>query len=129
MSDEEKTPQGKEPIPAIDFHFGKSNFFRVIYADGAVGGISPRNGMLQVSFFSERVPIPTKITHSLVLKNSELQRYKIGPEVPDLRETKDGIYREVEVDVVMTLQTAKELHIWLTDKIKELEKHHGIPNA
>ena len=48
----------------LEFDFIKSNFFRVIKADGAFGGISP-NGSIHMALYSERSAIPTKTFHSL----------------------------------------------------------------
>jgi hypothetical protein len=34
---------------------------------------------------------------------------------------KEGIVRELEADVLMNLDTAKALHKWIGDRVKELE--------
>jgi len=85
-------------------HFINSNLFRVIHADGAWGGITPQFN-IQMALFSERHPIPTEVS------------YKLEPS--GLR---DGIVREIEADVIMSLDVARALRIWLDNKIGEAEE-------
>ena len=49
---------------SIDFHYIKANSFRVVHADGVYGGPTPR-GYIVMNFYSERAPIPQKITQEL----------------------------------------------------------------
>lgn len=102
--------------PVVRFHYIKSNAYRVVHADGVVGGPTP-SGLVHVSFFSERLPIPTVVDHAV----SDIGggRGTLGNEIA--REGKKGVVREVEVGVVMTLDTAKLLRAWLDDNITRLE--------
>jgi hypothetical protein len=111
----------------IPFHYIKSNYFRVIHADGAVGGITPNGGVF-FSIWSQRSPIPKLIVHEISDDGAlgEAQQ----------RETKDGLVREVEVGIAMSMDTAKQLTEWLTKKIelaekvketRESKKQEGIP--
>ena len=110
-----KTAAKRETTPeTIKFNDIKSNAFRVIHADGAFGGVSPDGGAMDVSFFSERRPIPTQIIHELGPGSA------LGKEIE--RVSKDGIVREVEVAVTMDLATAKKVRDWLDDRITALEQ-------
>lgn len=100
----------------LRFHYIKSNYFRVIHSDGVFGGVTPSLG-LQVAFFSQRVPIPQVMVHE-----HDLATHALGEELPAERVTKDGLVREVEVNVLMDLGEAKKLLGWLTTKVKELEQ-------
>lgn len=93
----------------ITFHFIKSNFFRVVHVDGAWGGITPQ-AKIHVDFYSERQPIPRSIT-------STVTDGRIGQEVRDSRESKEGIIREVEVGLVMDVAVAEQVIIWLQDRV------------
>ena len=95
----------------IKCYFIKSNFFRVIHADGVWGGVTPHMN-IQMSFFSERTPIP-KVTTAQVTPSGIKEINK---------ETKIGIIREVEVDVIMDLETAKALRFWLDEKIQAMDR-------
>jgi hypothetical protein len=98
----------------IEFDFIKSNYFRVIKADGAFGGLTP-SGSIHMALYSERQAIPTKVIH-------KLEGGKLGPEIRERREGRQGIVREVEVDVILDPQQAVLLRDWLTDKINQYQQ-------
>lgn len=96
----------------ITFNYFKSQFFRVVHADGAWGGVSPR-GDIHISFYNERVAIPDK---------SRVVVSKIGlPLKPEEFEATSTMVREVEVDVIVDLTTAIQLRAWLNSKIETLQ--------
>ena len=113
MSDE-KTSSEQQPPEVVHFHFIKGSQFRVIHADGAFGGISPR-GYIQFTLYNERQAIP-RITER-TLEKSEGGTATYGTEKPI--EVREGFVRELEVGVIMDITTAKELHAWLGGKIGE----------
>jgi hypothetical protein len=104
------------------FHYEKSNMFRVIHADGVHGGISPQLN-IHMALFNERQPIPQQITHQVGDKGV------IGSEDIGARVQKDGILREVEADVVLSIATAKAMVRWLSDRIAETENFTKKDNA
>jgi hypothetical protein len=100
----------------IPFNYIKSNDFRVIHVDGAIGSITPR-GLLHAALYSERMPIPTVMIH------------KVGPDgrlsSPVEQESRPGVVREVEVSLLLDRNAADSLRIWLTDQIAELDRLAG----
>ncbi len=110
----EKTPTTKaNQLPErIKFDYIKSNFFRVVYADGAVGGLTPKLG-IRMAFYNERNAIPRQTTHTINAEGA------LSPEIREERIARDAIVREVEVDVVMDLKAAVSLVQWLQDKIAD----------
>lgn len=102
--------------PVIRFHYIKSSAYRVVHADGVVGGATP-SGLFHVSFFSERLPIPTSVDHAAVDLGGG--RMRLGEEIAT--EGKKGVVREVEVGVTMTIDMAKVLRDWLDDSIRRFE--------
>lgn len=86
-------PQTPEPIK-IQVHQHKSALFRVVQADGVWISVNPW-GNLHLTFYSERAPIPTAVYFG---------QDKDGNwgELVDQRESKQGWFRELEVDVVLT---------------------------
>jgi len=94
------------------FNYCKSQFFRVIHADGAWGGVSPR-GDIHISLYNERIAIPDK-SRLLISESGTALR-------PEEFESTSAIVREVEVDVIVDLATAIQLREWLNNKIKALE--------
>ncbi|MGB0036504.1 MAG: hypothetical protein WBP79_13625 [Candidatus Acidiferrales bacterium] len=109
MSDREQIPS------SITFHYIKSNFFRVVHADGAMGGFTPR-GQIFFSLYSERAPLPD-VTVQNVENNGQL-----GNEIIEQRKGSEGILRELEVGVVMDVQVAQSLVVWLQERIKIAEQ-------
>lgn len=99
----------------ISFHYIKSNYFRVVHVDGAHGGITP-SGQIFFSVYNQRAPIPQTTVHKVESNAS------IAEEIRDERTTKEGIVREVEVGLVMDLNTAESLHRWLAEKINNLRE-------
>lgn len=105
MGDHEEAPR------RVKFHFVKSSLFRVIHSDGVWGGLSPR-GLMTLSFFNERLPIPQAVEHAITDGT-------LGDEVA--RHGRDGIVREVEFEAIMTIEAAKSLRDWLDQHITKGE--------
>jgi len=107
----------KPPLNAeVDVYYHKSNFFRVVRADGCYGGPTPR-GILNLSFYSERqaIPLRTKL---------KVENGTVLPEA--VVETKGGLVRELEVDVTMDFQPAVSFYVWYKQKIQELRLAVGV---
>lgn len=101
----------------INFHYIKSNNFRVVHADGVFGGLTP-SGDIFASIFSQRPAIPN-LTVNQIKENGEL-----GPEIE--RVSKDGIIRELEVGLAMRPETAEQLIKWLQERVTEFRKLQEI---
>ncbi len=95
----------------INFKYMKSNFYRVIHANGAFGGLTGR-GEIHIGFYSERLEFPdsSKITMSSTGEVSSEQFEGGGDHV-----------REIEADVVIGLNTAKQIRVWLDTHITVME--------
>jgi hypothetical protein len=99
--------------PTVKFFYIKTPLFRVIHSDGVVGGLTPR-GYIHVAFYSERGAIPQTQTHTISPEGRLLDPFET--------EGKDGIVREMDVDVILAKQAAIDLRDWLSSRIVELEK-------
>lgn len=103
-------------INRLEAQFVKSNFFRVVHADGAWGGLTP-NGQIRMVIYSEAQQFPRNIIYDVPLGTpKEVDRN------PKLSPGSVALLRELEVDVVLTLSVARNLHNWLGGKITELEQ-------
>lgn len=114
QSTNDKGGGGEETLA---FHYIKSNYFRVIHADGIHGGVTPKL-KIQMAFFSERNPIPQTTVHGV---SETSDGVVLKDEIRSKRVTKSGIIREVEAEILMDLETAKALYKWLDEKIKIIE--------
>jgi hypothetical protein len=106
------SPDPSNKQTEIKFKYMKSNFFRVIHADGAWGGVSPR-GDIHMSFYNERGALPDSSTLTVSADSSE--------QSPEVAQSSGAIIREIECDVVLDLGTALSLSKWLDEKIKDLQ--------
>jgi hypothetical protein len=112
MSNERSQPdKDSSELSSISYRYIKSNYFRVIHADGIWGGLTPAL-KVQMAFFSERSAIPEVLTMAV-------EDDKIGKEID--RVSKGGIVREVETSVVMDLDVARSFVNWLNEKITQAE--------
>jgi hypothetical protein len=114
------TPDTPENVKPADFpvlvqmHYIKSALHRVIHADGFQGSITPQMGF-QLSVFSERFPIPQRSTYKV---NADGH---LGDEVIEGRVVRDGVVREVEASMVMSVETARLLHAFIGAKLAEVD--------
>jgi hypothetical protein len=105
----------EETPTSVPFHYIKSNLFRVIHTDGAVGNIAP-SGLIFVGLYSERSAIPQMMIHDVT------ETGQVGPERLSERVGKSGIVREVEIGATMSVETAITFVAWLQEKIDLLQK-------
>jgi hypothetical protein len=105
-----------EEMPtSVPFHYIKSNSFRVLHTDGAVGSVTP-SGLIFLGLYSERSAIPQFMVHELT------EEGQIGKERIEERVAKKGIVREVEVGATMNVDVAASLIVWLQEKIDFVNK-------
>lgn len=104
--------------PRVEVSYQKSAFFRVTHVDGIYGGVTPR-GHIHMAVFSERGALP-KASHFDVVDGQP------GPEIVD--DSRTGIVRELEADLVMDLPVAISLHLWMREKIEQLRVAMGVPD-
>ena len=97
----------------VSFSYIKSNDFRVIHVDGAIGSVTPR-GLIHAALYSERMPIPRLLVHP------------IGPDgnlmPPVEQDIRPGVVREVEVSLMLDRNAADALLLWLSQQIAELDR-------
>lgn len=104
----EETTKGK-----LNFHYIKSNAYRLVAIDGAYGGITPK-GKIFAAVYTERVPIPQTVSYEVIGDN-------LGEEIVEERTGKRGLVREVEIGMMLDLPTAQAFHVWLGEKIESLQ--------
>lgn len=103
MPEGERIPQEQDPqevLQKVSFHYLKNPNYRTVHVDGAHGGLTPQR-LFDISFYTERFPIPTKTVHTVSPDGKLLEEVE--------RHGKDGIIREIEFNVVMNLKTAKAI--------------------
>jgi hypothetical protein len=53
----------------------------------------------------------------------------LGPEIMEKREVRQGVFREVEADLIFSVDTAIALRAWLDGKIQECQRLQEIFTA
>jgi len=103
--------------PTIKFKYVFTYDYNPVYVNGAHGGISPR-GEIVANFYLERPPLPNELVHAIKPDGT------IGSEVIDVepKDLNSSLVRYVSSGVILNYQNARDLHIWLGDKIAELER-------
>lgn len=99
----------------VAFDYIKSTLFRVAHVDGVIGSGTP-SGLLHIACYSERPAIPRRMVFDLTSDG------RMGDEVTSLKETRDSIVRELEVDLIMTVQVASSLRDWLGLQIENIQR-------
>ncbi|HJV64918.1 MAG TPA: hypothetical protein VJ550_04220 [Geomonas sp.] len=109
--------------PEMTFKYIFTYDYSPVYVNGAHGGVSPR-GELVMNFYLERQPLPNAISHEITPAGTIGTETSVEP--TDLGQS---LVRQVINGVVVNLQTARELHYWLGEKIKEMEGMEQARNA
>jgi hypothetical protein len=109
MSDERSAPTPT----AVQFHYIKNPHFRVVHVDGAYGGPTPR-GLIHVAVYSERQAIPQITEHQISSTGT------LGDQ--EVISGREGIVREIDVDLMMTRQVAADLRDWLSRAVEQLDR-------
>ena len=121
MAEEGATRGSGGMVQRVNFDYIKGQNFRVIHTDGAIGALTP-NGHIHMSLYSERPAIPRRTVFSL-------ENGRLGEELIKERTTRDAIVREMDVDVIMTVEVAESLCEWLSGKVNELRKRTPTEQA
>lgn len=114
----EQSPKGGngQPTQEVVLDYIKGQYFRVVHADGMIGGPTPQ-GNLHIAFYSERPPIPKRMVQPVSATGV------LGNPIPEKTVVRDcTAVRELDVDVIMTFQVAEQFHQWLGQRIDELKK-------
>lgn len=105
-------PENEFP-PSLKFHYIKGNFFRVVHADGAIGGLTPSRQIF-MSLYSERSAIPQIIEMEVTSEG------RLGKEIQ--REGKEGLVRELEIGVMLSADAAEAIAAVLQEHAKAIRE-------
>ena len=102
---------------SLNIRYRNNPAYRSVHATGAYGGTLP-NGEICLGIFSERTHFP----ESAIVEVDE--QTKQGKETVQVEK---GIVREMEVGIIMNLDVAKAIRVWLDDKIAFVEQAMADP--
>lgn len=107
----------KPPTIEVPVHYVRSPHFRTMHADGVLGGIMPSGRAMNIVFYSERIPFPQEETYDVGLEGKMSK--------PRVRKGPKGIFREIEIAVVLDYEAAKALMLWLHQVVPMLGRCRG----
>ena len=99
----------------VTIDYLKGPRFRLVRADGAIGGITPE-GQIHFALYSERFAIPRQVVLPIEADGS------LGPVIPELTVSRGTIVREMDVDVFVSPEVAERLRDWLSLQLEKLQK-------
>ena len=119
-NDTRPSENGDVALPeSITFHYLKAQNFRTIHADGVIGNITPA-GHIHMAVYSERPAIPQEMIHKVNPDGT------LGEVIPEKTIVRDGIVREMDVDVLMNVAVAKNIKSWLEERIIDIENRNSL---
>ena len=99
----------------IRFTYEYQDGYEPKYVNGALGGVSPR-GEIIASFFFEKPGMPTMVANEITSAGT------IGSEIiEEPADLRTSFVRSVSSGIILTYENARNLHLWLGEKLKELE--------
>lgn len=103
----------------VAFDYIKAHDFRVVWVDGAVGGLTP-NGHIHCAVYAEREALPRR----QVFKMEELENGsgRLGPEILEKQISRGSIVREVACDLFLSPEGAEGLANWLLSQVAAYKK-------
>jgi len=102
---------------AIDYI--KAADFRVIWADGLIGGATPAN-LIHFGLYAERPAFPRRQIHKV-----DQSTFELGPSLPNRTIGRNSVVRELACDVLLTPATALSMAEWLISQVEALKKREG----
>jgi hypothetical protein len=105
---------------SVGVHYIRSRHYRTINADGAQFGITPR-GAIQFTLFTDQAPLPEYVLHAVTPEG------KLGKSIEEVK--KEGIVREVAVNVIMDINTAASFMSVFQEVFEKLQKMRGEENV
>jgi hypothetical protein len=99
----------------VAFDYVKAGDFRVVRADGVIGGLTP-TGDIHFALYSERPAIPRRLVFAVAADG------ELGEENVAKRYARKAIVRDLSCGVSISPETAVRLAQWLTAMVKEIER-------
>lgn len=110
-----ETPRNGAASDEVAFDYVKTSDFRVVWADGAIGGRTAQ-GHIHFALYAERPAIPRRQVFRLNMETSAL-----GDPIPEKTIGRAAYVREMACDVMMTPDVARNLAQWLIQQADSLK--------
>lgn len=101
---------------SLKFKYIFSDDYNPVYVNGAQGGVNPQ-GEIVANFYLERLALPTAQTQVVTPEGRLGEVIETEP-----KDWNQSFVRFVKNGIVMNLQSAKSIHVWLGGLIEQCEK-------
>jgi len=119
--DNEKDPKAEVVTPTeVAFDYIKGSHHRVMIATGVHGGPTPNGKFIAASFFSERLPIPTREVYAVGPGGV------IGERKIEKTESRHALVREVDATILFDMEVAIKVREWLDRHITALKQLNSV---
>ena len=109
-------------LPPFPINYIKVGGYREASCDGAIGGPTSQ-AKLWVGFYSERQPIPRVVAYSAKRNPDDPATVDVDEKAkPVFVESRQGLVRNVEFGIYMSVEVAQKLHDWLGNQIGRMAK-------
>ncbi len=108
----------KKPVEKVRFLYSKPDDYKMIYANGAYGGITPR-GDLICNFFLEYNDLPLEEVAPLVGGRVEADKIQRVDRV-EHKPTELVIRRDLKVGIIIPVHQISTIANWMLDKLKSV---------
>lgn len=105
----------------VAFDYIKAHDFRIVWADGAVGGVTP-NGLVHCALYAERPALPRRQVFKIEMNSDSTGQ--LGAEVLEKQISRGSVVREMSCDLFLSAQAAENLAGWLMLQVQALKKMH-----
>jgi len=99
--------------------FLTSVWVKRVRAPGQMGARCLLIMTIVLSCFNERRPLPVQTGNKLVHGRDE--NLTLGPETDDALISKDGIIREIDATLYVTVEVARDIAYWLLNQVSQFE--------
>ncbi|HEX9650479.1 MAG TPA: hypothetical protein VGA21_07955 [Cyclobacteriaceae bacterium] len=96
----------------IEIKYVKTGGFRIYHIDGFFGGLTPQ-GKIYFEPYIDKFHTPKSSTYPIEKDGS------LGVELRDFRSSEKGGLREIEAGLILDINIAQSLVVWLQGKIDE----------
>lgn len=110
-----QTPENEAASDEVAFDYVKTTDFRVVWADGAIGGPTA-HGHIHFALYAERPAIPRRQVFRL-----DRQKSALGDPIPEKTVGLASHVREMACDVLMTPDVARNLAQWLIQQADSIK--------
>lgn len=109
----------KEDATELTVNYIKAQTFREVSCDGAIGGMTPEVSFGAPFYRTLRAP---KVVKYPVNTNSNNDGFNLNENDKRVIEARDGIVRNIEFGVYLSLEEAERLSLWLSEEIQKAKQ-------